>query len=119
MNLDLWNDSLPNQEGYERLDIVVHKLSWATHTDEWANSEEGRRHLAGLILNTRGPLLHEIKLIVAVCANRETHKRFRLFIQRDPCPVLFFGGVHCPICGGTHEQRRLVRALRGSACRSS
>lgn len=28
---------------------------------------------------------------------------YRLFIRREPCPVLFLGGARCPMCGEEHE----------------
>lgn len=28
---------------------------------------------------------------------------YRLHVIRATCPVMFFGGPTCPMCGGTHE----------------
>ena len=101
MKLDLWNESLPNEGGYERMVISLVRLSFAECTDEWGNSKEGKEHLAGCVLNVNGPKPHEVDLVTTVV--REERKEFTLHFKRDPCPVLFFGGSNCPVCGGTHE----------------
>jgi len=31
---------------------------------------------------------------------------YRLCCVRKKCPVLFFGGDRCPVCGGDHVERR-------------
>lgn len=97
---DLFNISYDDEGGYERIDISLSLLSFATCTDVWANSEEGREHLVSLILQVNAPRPHEIKRVITQEIARR--KVFKLYIQRDPCPVLFFGGETCPICRGPH-----------------
>lgn len=100
VKLSLWNDHLPDYDGQEVIDVVIFRLSVAQCTDEWANSEEGRSSLANLITEVNSPKAHEIKRVMT--KEEGSFKRFRLFIERDPCPVLFLGGKVCPLCGGTH-----------------
>ncbi len=100
--LDLWNTSLPDEGEYEVIEISLAYLSYAECTDEWGNSEEGREHLRGMILQVNGPRPHEIEKVTAVFNVKENRKTFRLYIKRDPCPVIFFGEGVCPLCGGVH-----------------
>lgn len=101
MKLDLYNDHLEDEEGFQRIDIVLTKLSVLECNDEWANSQKGRESLAGMILEVNPPQPDEIKRVLTI--EDGIFKRFRLFIKRPPCPVIYLGDTFCPICGGTHE----------------
>jgi len=101
LKIDLWNEALKPESGYDRVVVSLTRLSHAECTDEWGNSEEGKEHLAGCILHVNGPKPHEVKMVTTQV--REGRKEFTLHFKQDPCPVLFFGSTHCPICGGTHE----------------
>ncbi len=103
MRLDLWNDRLPDEGGYEMVTISLALISYAKCTDEWGNSPEGKESLAGSILYVNGPKPHEIEKVTAQLNIKEGRKEFTLFVKRDPCPVLFFGGAVCPMCGGDHD----------------
>ncbi len=104
MKLTLWNEMVDENT----IDVVLAKKgTFATPTNAWANSPEGVAHLASMILNVKAPKVHEIKVIVVI--PDDDYKVFRVFIERDPCPVVFFGGPTCPMCGEDHEQARLVR----------
>lgn len=104
MKLDLWIEDLPDEGEYERVTISLGSLTFAECTDEWGNSDEGKEHLAGCILYVNGPKPHEIKKVAARFDVQEGRKKFVLYFKRDPCPVLFFGGALCPICGEDHEK---------------
>ncbi len=97
MKLTLWNEEVSE----DVIDVCLAKKgTFAEPTNVWANSPEGTAHIASLILNVRAPKVHEIKAIVVI--PDEDYKVFRVFFERDPCAVVFFGGPTCPMCGGDH-----------------
>ncbi len=99
MKLTLWNEAV--DEG--AVDVCLAKKgTFAEPTNVWANSPEGVAHLVAMILNVRAPKVHEVKVIVVI--PDDDYKVFRVFFERDPCPVLLLGGSSCPICGGTHDE---------------
>jgi hypothetical protein len=99
MKGDLWNEHIAD----DVIDVVLPKMgSFATATNVWANSPEGTAHIQSLILNVMAPKVHEIRAIVVI--PDDNYKVFRVFFERDPCAVLFFGGPSCPMCGGTHDE---------------
>ena len=55
-----------------------------------------------MVLNVMRPKVHEVRAIVVI--PDKDFKRFRIFFERDQCPVIFFGGADvCPLCGEAHE----------------
>ena len=95
----LWNDCVAD----DTIDVVMPKMgTFATATNVWANSPEGMEHLVGMVLNVMRPKVHEVRAIVVI--PDKDFKRFRIFFERDQCPVIFFGGADvCPLCGEAHE----------------
>jgi hypothetical protein len=100
MKGNLWNEDIAD----DVIEVVMPKTgSFATATNVWANSPEGVEHLVGLVLNVRRPKVHEVRAIVVM--PDKDFKRFRIFFERDPCPVIFFGGADaCPLCGESHGE---------------
>lgn len=99
MKGNLWNDLVSD----DVIDVVMPKAgTFATDTNVWANSPEGVEHLVGMVLNVRRPKVHEVRAIVVI--PDKDFKRFRIFFERDPCPVIFFGGTDvCPMCREVHS----------------
>ncbi len=100
MKGNLWNEDIAD----DVIEVVMPKTgSFAIATNVWANSPDGMEHLVGLVLNVRRPKVHEVRAIVVM--PDEHFKRFRIFFERDPCPVIFFGGADvCPLCGESHGE---------------
>lgn len=107
MTFETWNEwPEPWEARFERegyVDIVVTRGGFMQEDNVWANSPEGLSSMSSGILSVMGPKPHEIKAVVVMNKGEGKHQRYRVFFERDPCPVIFFGGDTCPTCGGTHE----------------
>ncbi len=91
----LSNDHLGEADGYERVNVTI----YGPYKREVHEDKITRSFLSGLIMRRDRPKPHELKKV--------TFKRFkggivyRLYIQRDPCPVRYTGAI-CPVCRKVH-----------------
>ena len=97
MRSDLSNTYHGEADGYEVVDVHFSAGSvFSTDRCPWG---EG---MADFVMRAGYPKASEIKKYKHI-QHREGGDTYRLYIVRESCPVLFFGGTSCPTCGGTHN----------------
>lgn len=96
--MTIWNEWVAE----DTVDVVLDRPAHMPTGNVWANTPEGTEFLTGMVLNVVRPKAHEVRAIV-VMPKVGHMTRFRIFFERDPCPVIFLGGDVCPMCGEKHE----------------
>lgn len=95
--MSLGNTHLGEQDGYELVDVHFSRTSVFSK-----DRSPTIPTLCDFVMRAGYPKASEVKRVKQL--DSPDGRSFRLYIQREPCPVMLLPGQDkCPICGEEHQ----------------
>lgn len=96
---DLGNRYRGERDGHEVVDVLFSRSS-VFSKDRCPTIPS----LCDFVMRAGFPKPGEVKSVTHIPGCGKEGDTYRLYIKRDPCPVILLPGMSvCPICGGDHE----------------